>query len=176
MSSKVLIVAEHDGTKLNPSTAKCVACARGISGAEITVVVCAADAAAVAAQAAQLTGVTRVLTVENPANEHALGAVLAPQVVALAQDYTHVFAASTTFGKELMPRVAALLGSAQISDIMAVDSPNRFRRPIYAGNAIVTVETDPAAKVVGTVRSASFEAAPAGGSATIEKATLNVEL
>src|SRR6202035_1669215 len=170
MAAKVLIVAEHDGTKLNPSRARWVTCARGIQGAEIIVAVFAAKPDAVAAQAAQLTGVTRVLTVENPANEHALGAVLAPQVVALAQDYTHVFAASTTFGKDLMPRVAALLGAAQISDIMAVDSPNRFRRPIYAGNAIVTVETDPAAKVVGTVRSASFEAAASGGSAPIEKA------
>jgi electron transfer flavoprotein alpha subunit len=176
MAAKILIVAEHDGSKLNPSTAKSVTCARGIAGAEIVVAVFAAKPDAVAAQAAQLTGVTRVLTVENAANEHALAAVLAPQVVALAKDYTHVFTASTTFGKDLMPRVAALLGSAQISDIMAVDSPNRFRRPIYAGNAIVTVETGPAAKVVGTVRSASFEAAPAGGSAPIEKATLNVEL
>jgi electron transfer flavoprotein alpha subunit len=176
MAAKILIVAEHDGSKLNASTAKSVTCARGIEGAEIVVAVFAAKPDAVASQAAQVTGVTRVLTVENAANEHALAAVLAPQVVALAKDYTHVFAASTTFGKDLMPRVAALLGSAQISDIMAVDSANRFRRPIYAGNAIVTVETDPAAKVVGTVRSASFEAAPAGGSAPIEKATLDVEL
>ena len=104
----------------------------------------AADAAAVAAQAAQLAGVDRVLTVENPANEHALAAVLAPQVAALAKDFTHVLGPSTTFGKDLMPRVAALLGCAQISDIMAVESATRFRRPIYAGNAIVTVETDPA--------------------------------
>jgi len=176
MAAKVLIVAEHDGTKLNPSTAKSVTCARGIQGAEIIVAVFAAKPDAVAAQAAQLTGVTRVLTIENAANEHALAAVLAPQVVAVAKDCTHVFAASTTFGKDLMPRVAALLGAAQISDIMAVDSPNRFRRPIYAGNAIVTVETDPAGPIVGTVRSASFEAAATGGSAPVEKATLNVEL
>jgi electron transfer flavoprotein alpha subunit len=176
MSAKVLIVAEHDGTKLNPSTAKSVTCARGIQGAEIIVAVFAAKPDAVAAQAAQLAGVTRVLTVENAANEHALAVVLAPQVVALANDFTHVFAASTTFGKDLMPRVAALLGCAQISDIMAVDSDNRFRRPIYAGNAIVTVETDASAKIVGTVRSASFEAAPTGGSAPVEKASVNVEL
>ena len=176
MTAKVLIVAEHDGTKLNPSTAKSVTCARGIQGAEIIVAVFAAKPDAVAAQAAQLAGVTRVLTIENAANEHALAAVLAPQVVAVAKDCTHVLAASTTFGKDLMPRVAALLGTAQISDIMAVESANRFRRPIYAGNAIVTVETDPAATIVGTVRSASFEAAPTGGSAPIEKATVNVEL
>jgi electron transfer flavoprotein alpha subunit len=176
MAAKIFIVAEHDGAKLNPSTAKSVTCARGIQGAEIIIGVFAAKPDTVAAQAAQLTGVTRVLTIENAANEHALAAVLAPQVVALAKDYSHVFAASTTFGKDLMPRVAALLGTAQISDIMAVESANRFRRPIYAGNAIVTVETDPAAKIVGTVRSASFEAAPTGGSAPIEKAALNVEL
>lgn len=176
MAAKVLIVAEHDGTKLNPSTAKSVNCARGIQGAEIIVAVFAAKPDTVAAQAAQLAGVTRVITVENAANEHALAAVLAPQVVAVAKDCSHVFAASTTFGKDLMPRVAALLGTAQISDIMAVESANRFRRPIYAGNAIVTVETDPAGKIVGTVRSASFEAAPTGGSAPIEKATVNVEL
>jgi electron transfer flavoprotein alpha subunit len=176
MSAKILIVAEHDGTKLNPSTAKSVTCARGIQGAEIIVAVFAAAPDAVAAQAAQLSGVTRVLTVANAANEHALAAVLAPQVVALAKDCSHVFAASTTFGKDLMPRVAALLGTAQISDIMAVDGANRFRRPIYAGNAIVTVETDPASKIVGTVRSASFEAAATGGSAPVEKASVNVEL
>jgi electron transfer flavoprotein alpha subunit len=176
MAAKILIVAEHDGSRLNPSTAKSVTCASGIQGAEIVVAVFASSPDAVAAQAAQLKGVTRVLTVENPANEHALAAVLAPQIVELAKDYSHVFAASTTFGKDLMPRVAALLGTAQISDIMAVDGPHRFRRPIYAGNAIVTVETDAAAKIVGTVRSASFEAATTGGAAPIEKASVNVEL
>jgi electron transfer flavoprotein alpha subunit len=176
MSSKVLIVAEHDGAKLNPATAKCVTCARGIAGAEITVVVCAADAAAVAAQAAQLSGVSKVLTAENPVNAHLLSATVAPQIVALAGPYTHVLGPSTTFGKDLMPRIAALLDTAQVSDIMAVESPTRFRRPIYAGNAILTVEFESGAKVVGTVRSASFEAAPGGGSAPIEKASVNVEL
>lgn len=176
MSTKVLIVAEHDGAKLNPATAKCVTCARGIAGAEITVVVCAAEAAAVAAQAAQLTGVNRVLTVENPANAHLLSATLAPQIVALAGPFTHVFGPSTTFGKDLMPRIAALLGTAQVSDIMAAESPTRFRRPIYAGNAILTVEFEAGAKVVGTVRAASFEATPAGATAPIEKVEVNAEL
>lgn len=177
MAAKILIVAEHDGAKLNLATAKSVTCARGITGAEIVVAVFAAKPDAVATQAAQLTGVTRVLTIENPANEHALAAVLAPQVAALANDYSHVLAASTTFGKDLLPRVAALLGTAQISDIMAVEGANRFRRPIYAGNAIVTVEADSSAKVVGTVRSASFEAAASGGSAApIENVALSVEL
>jgi electron transfer flavoprotein alpha subunit len=176
VSTKVLIVAEHDGAKLNPSTAKCVTCARGITDAEITVVVCAADASAIAAQAAQLAGVTKVLTVENPANAHALAAVLAPQIVALAGPFTHVFGPSTTFGKDLMPRIAALLDTAQVSDIMAAESPTRFRKPIYAGNAILTVEIDGGAKIVGTVRTASFEAAANGGSAAIEKASVAADL
>ena len=176
MTSKVLIVAEHDGAKLNQATAKCVTCARGISGAEITVVVCATDAAAVAAQAAQLTGVTKVLMVENPVNAHLLSATVAPQIVALAGPFTHVFGPSTTFGKDLMPRIAALLDTAQVSDIMAVESATRFRRPIYAGNAILTVEVEGGAKVVGTVRAASFEAAATGGSAPIETASVSAEL
>jgi electron transfer flavoprotein alpha subunit len=176
VSAKILIVAEHDGARLNASTAKCVSCARALEGAEIVVAVCAADAAAVAAQAAQLAGVSRVLTVENLANVHALAAVLAPQLVALAGPFTHVLGPSTTFGKDLMARVAGLLDVPQISDIMAIDGPSRFRRPIYAGNAILTVELAGEGKVVGTVRTASFEAAATGGSAPIEKATINVEL
>ncbi len=176
MGAKVLVVAEHDGAKLNPSTARSVSCARGIPGAEIVVAVCAADAGAVAAQVAQLAGVNRVVKVEDPANAHALGAVLAPQIAALAADYSHILGPSTTFGKDLMPRVAALLDSPQISDIMAVESAHRFRRPVYAGNAIVTVECDPAGKIVGTVRTASFEASGTGGAAPIESATLSVEL
>src|SRR5262249_49840106 len=115
--SKILIVAEHDGAHLNPSTAKCVTCAQGLGGAEITIAIFAADGAAVAAEAAKLTGVTKVLRVDNAANAHAVAAVIAPQVAALAQPYSHVFGPSTTFGKDLMPRVAALLDSAQISDV-----------------------------------------------------------
>jgi len=176
VSARVLIVAEHDGAKLNPSTAKCVSCARALADAQITVAVCAADAAAVAAQAAQLAGVSRVLTLENPANAHALAAVLAPQIAAIAGPYTHLLGPSTTFGKDLMARIAGLLEAPQVSDIMAIESPTRFRRPIYAGNAILTVESDGAAKLVGTVRIASFEAAGGGGAAPIEKAVVNVAL
>jgi electron transfer flavoprotein alpha subunit len=176
VSARILIVAEHDGTKLNLSTAKCVTCACGITGAEIDVAVLAADAGAVASQAARLKGVSRVLTVENPANAHLIAAVLAPQVTRLADDYSHVFGPSTTFGKDLIPRVAALLDAAQVSDIMAVEAPRRFRRPIYAGNAIVTVEVEETSKVVGTVRTASFEAAPSAGAAPIESAAVQVDL
>jgi len=176
VSARILIVAEHDGSKLNPATAKCVSCAGALAGAEITVVVCALEAAAVAAQAARLAGVSRVLTVENPANAHPLAAVLAPQLAALAGGFTHVLGPSTTFGKDLMARLAGLLEAPQVSDIMAIESPTRFRRPIYAGNAILSVEASGAAVVVGTVRIASFETAPSGGTATIEKAAVNVAL
>jgi electron transfer flavoprotein alpha subunit len=176
MSAKILIVAEHDGARLNPSTAKCVSCAKSIEGAEIVVAVCAADAAAVASQAAQLQGVSRVLKVENAANAHLLAAVVAPQVAALAKDCSHVLGPSTTFGKDVMPRIAALLDTVQISDIMAVESATRFRRPIYAGNAIVTVEVEPGTQVVGTVRVASFEATPTGGSAPVESAQVAAEI
>jgi electron transfer flavoprotein alpha subunit len=176
VSAAILIVAEHDGTRLNVSTARCVSCARALSGAEITVAVCAADASQVAAQAAQLEGVARVLTVENPANAHALAAVLAPQIVALAGPFALVLGPSTTYGKDLMARVAGLLGAPQVSDIMAIESATRFRRPVYAGNAILTVEAAGAAKVIGTVRMASFEAAGGGGAAAIDKAAVNVEL
>ena len=174
--AKVLIVAEHDGAKLNVSTAKCVSCARAIPGAEITVVVCAADGAALSTQAAQLAGVSRVLRVDNPANAHALAAVLAPQIAALAGPYSHLLGPSTTFGKDLMARISGLLEAPQISDIMAVESATRFRRPVYAGNAILTVDVQGGAKVVGTVRTASFEAAAGGGSAPVEITAVQVEL
>jgi electron transfer flavoprotein alpha subunit len=176
VSNRVLIVAEHDGTKLNPSTARCVTCARALPQPEIVVAVLAADAGSVSTQAGALQGVTRVLRVDHPANEHALAATWAPQVVALAPGYTHVLGPSTTFGKDLMPRVAALLGVPQVSDVMAVEGAQKFRRPAYAGNAILTVETPAGSPVVATVRVASFEAAATGGSAPIEPVKLSAEL
>jgi electron transfer flavoprotein alpha subunit len=174
--SKILIVAEHDGAKLNPSTLKCVACAAKVPGASVDVAVLAADSAAVAAQAAGIAGVGKVIAVDNAANKEPLAAVLAPQVAKLAAGYTHVFGPSTTFGKDLMPRVAALLGVGQVSDIMAVEGAHRFKRPIYAGNAVLTVDVPTDAKVVATVRVASFEAAATGGSAAVEKADPGVAL
>jgi len=174
--AKILIVAEHSGGKLNQATAKCVTCASKIEGAEIDVAVFATSAGDIATQAAAIKGVTRVLTVDNPANAEPLAAVLAPQVAALAANYTHVLAPSTTFGKDLLPRVAALLDVGQLSDVMAVEGAYRFRRPIYAGNAIISVEAPQDKKVVATVRTASFEAAPAGGSASIEAANVAVDV
>jgi electron transfer flavoprotein alpha subunit len=175
--SKILILAEHDGKTINPATLKCVTCAKAIPDALITVAVFGDDTAGVAAQAAAIAGVATVLRIDRAENAHPLAAVLAPQVAALAADYTHVFGPSTSFGKDLMPRVAALLGVPQVSDLMAVVNAHCFRRPIYAGNAIITVEADPARKLVATVRVASFEAAAAtGGSAAIEPKTLEVTL
>ena len=164
----VLIVGEHDGRQLGEATARCVRCAQAIEGASIDVALFGTQLQAIAAQAAQLQGVARVLSFDTPGNQHALAAVLAPQVAALAGGYSHVFTASTTFGKDLLPRVAALLDQPMISDIMAVESPTRFRRPIYAGNAIVTVEAVDAAPVLGTVRIASWETVARSGSAAIE--------
>jgi len=174
--SRVLIVAEHDGAKLSPSIARCVACAGKVPGAEVTIAVFAADAAAVAAQAAAIAGVAKVLKVEHAGNAHPVAAIIAPQVAALASGYTHVFGPSTTFGKDLMPRVAALIDAPQVSDLMAVESATRFKRPTYAGNAITTVEVEAGVTIVATVRVASFTAAGAGGSAAIESATVAAEL
>ncbi len=173
---KILIIGEHDGKTLNPATAKCVTCAKAIPDSEITIALLGADTASVAAQAAALSAVKSVLRVDRAENAHPLAATFAPQIVALAAEYSHLFGPSTSFGKDLMPRVAALLGVPQVSDLMAVESAYRFRRPIYAGNAIVTVEADASRKLVATVRVASFEAAGTGGSAAIDSKSLNVAL
>ncbi len=174
--SKVLIIAEHDGETLNPSTPKCVSCASEIDGAEIDIAVFAKSGDVVATEAATIEGVSRVLVIENDANDHALAAVLAPQIVSLAGDYTHIFGPSTTFGKDLMPRVAALLDVNQLSDIMEVLGPRSFKRPIYAGNAIITVDVPDGVTIVATVRTASYQAAGTGGSAAIEKVGVDAEL
>ena len=174
--SKVLIVAEHLDGKLNASTAKCVSAAQALDPDSIDIVVLAADPAPIAAEAAQIAGVARVLTVTNAANANAIAQVLAPQAAQLAAGYTHVFGPSTTFGKDLMPCVAALLGTAQVSDVMAVESSHVFKRPIYAGNAIVTVEAPHDHAVVATVRTASWPEAARGGSAAIEAVSVDAAL
>lgn len=169
MTYRALVVAEHAGAGLSPATAKTLACVAALGDVETAVVVFADDAAAVAGQAAALEGVSRVLTVEHPAHRHPLAAMIAPQLAELAAGFSHVFAPATTFGKDLLPRVAALLGTVQISDVMAVESGKRFKRPIYAGNAIATVEVD-ADPVCATVRVSSFQAVGAGErEATIER-------
>jgi electron transfer flavoprotein alpha subunit len=159
--SSVLVVAEHDARGVSPATARTLRCAAAIPDARITVVVFAADGTAIAEQVAALDGVSRVLLVNEPAHAEPLAALIAPQLEELAAGYTHVLGPATTFGKDLLPRVAALLGVAQVSDVMAVETPTCFRRPIYAGNAVATVEVT-ALPVVATVRIASFQAVGAG--------------
>jgi electron transfer flavoprotein alpha subunit len=172
----VLLVAEHDGCDLNPSTARCVSCAASFAGDAVDIAVFADDGQGVAEQAAALAGVREVLLIDRAENSQQLAAVLAPQVTALSADYSHVLGPSTTFGKDLMPRIAALLGVGQLSDIMAAETPYRFERPIYAGNAIVNVEADPETKLVATVRTASYPLANTGGSAQIAARALDVDL
>jgi len=174
--SKVLVIAELDGHKLNTSTAKCIACASKLAANSIDVIVLSDRCGEASAAAASISGVTRVLTVEAAHNQHPLAAVLAPQIAAVAADYDYVFGPSTTFGKDLVPRVAALLHVGQVSDIMAVESPRSFIRPIYAGNALLTVEVPAGKKIVGTVRTASWKEAPSGGSAAIESISVAAEI
>ena len=174
--SKILIIGQQADGKLSSSIAKVVTAAKLIGG-DIEVAVFAKDGSAAAAEAAKLDGVTKVLQIDRPENDHGLAAVLAPQVVELAKKgYTHVFAPGTTFGKDLLPRVAAKLGVQQVSDVMAVHGPTSFDRPIYAGNAIVTVEAPAAPAVVATIRLASFSAVGSSGSAAVEKVTVEATL
>ena len=174
--SRVLVVAEHLGGKLNASTAKCVSAALALQAESIDIAVFSDDPAVVAAQAAQIAGVNKVLSVANPANTNAIAQVQAPQIAQMATSYSHVFGPSTTFGKDVMPCVAALLGVSQVSDVMAVEGSHTFKRPIYAGNAIVTVEAPTDRPVVATIRSASWPEAAAGGRAVIENVSLDVLL
>ena len=175
--SKILVIAEHLHGKLNPATARAVSAAIAVEPDAIDVLVLADNVDAIAAEAATIEGVSRVLTVGRPENAHALAAVLAPQVAKAAAGYSHVFAPSTTFGKDLAPRVAALLGVAQVSDVMSVEGAHTFKRPIYAGNAIVTVEATPEHTVVATIRTASWSAAAAGTqSAPIEALSVDATL
>ena len=173
--NRTLIIAEHDGASLNAATAKTLSAAQAI-GHPVDIAVLAADAGAIAAEAAQLSGVERVLVVERAENAHPLAAVLAPQIAALAADYSHLLMPSTTYGKDVLPRAAALLAAPQVSDIMEVIDPHTFRRPIYAGNIITTVKAPADSLVVGTVRVASFAEAESGGNAEIVAMSLEVEL
>lgn len=173
--SKILIVADHADGKLNTGMAKVAAAAQAIGG-DIDVVVFSDSGKAVAEQAAKINGVAKVLTADNAANANLMGAVLAPQVVELVKGgYTHVLFAGNALGKDTAPRVAALLGVPQVSDVMAVHGANSFDRPTYAGNAITTVET-PDGVVVATVRLASFDAVADDGSAAVESVSVSASL
>jgi electron transfer flavoprotein alpha subunit len=175
--SKILVIAEHLDGKLNPSTARAVSAALAIKPEAVDVIVLSDKVDALATEAAKIEGVARVLTVARSENAHPLAAVLAPQIAKASAGYSHVFAPSTTFGKDIAPRVAALLGVAQVSDVMSVEDSHTFKRPIYAGNAIITVQADAASAVVATIRTASWPAAPNGANAApIEALSLDVAL
>ncbi|HVI53976.1 MAG TPA: electron transfer flavoprotein subunit alpha/FixB family protein [Luteibacter sp.] len=174
--SKILVIAEHLDGKLNGATARAVSAAVAAKPESIDVIVLSDAPDTVAAEAAKIDGVSKVLTVARAENAHTLAAILAPQIAKAAAGYSHVFAPSTTFGKDLAPRVAALLGVSQVSDVMSVEGAHSFKRPIYAGNAIVTVEVDAASTVVATIRTASWPAAASNGNAPVEALTVDAAL
>jgi electron transfer flavoprotein alpha subunit len=161
-----LLLAEHDNKTLKDSTNKALTAAKAL-GAEVHVLVAGGGCKAVADAAAKLDGVGKVLLADAPAYEHALAEPLAALIVSLAPNYDAIVAAATTNGKNVMPRVAALLDVMQVSEVSKVLAPDTFERPTYAGNAIQTVKSKDAKKVI-TVRTSTFQAAGEGGSAAVE--------
>ncbi|AHK42230.1 electron transfer flavoprotein, alpha subunit [Ensifer adhaerens OV14] len=162
----ILLLADHDGSHLSDQTAKALTAAAKIGG-DVHVLVAGAGAKAAADQAAKLSGVAKVLVAEDASLANNLAEPLAALIVSLSGNYDTILAAATSVGKNVLPRVAALLDVAQVSEITEVVSSDTFKRPIYAGNAIQTVQTTEAKKVI-TVRTASFASAAEGGSASIE--------
>ncbi|QOW49142.1 MULTISPECIES: FAD-binding protein [unclassified Acinetobacter] len=163
----ILVIAEHDNKALNGATLNVVAAAQKIGG-DITVLVAGSGAQAVVDQAAKVAGVSKVLLADDAAYANQLAENVAKLVASIGAGYTHILAASTTTGKNVLPRAAALLDVSMITDIIAVEGPKTFKRPIYAGNAIATVESGESV-VVATVRGTAFDAvASEGGSAAVE--------
>ncbi|MBB2684077.1 UNVERIFIED_ORG: electron transfer flavoprotein alpha subunit [Rhizobium etli] len=162
----ILLLADHDGNHLSDQTAKALTAASQI-GSDVHILVAGKAAKAAADQAAKLSGVSKVLLAESDALANNLAEPLADLIVSLAGSYDTIVSAATSVGKTVLPRVAALIDVAQVSEIIEVVSPDTFKRPIYAGNAIQTVQASDAKKVI-TVRTASFASAAEGGSATVE--------
>ncbi len=163
----ILVLAEHDNAVLRPATLNTVTAAEAL-GDDIHLLVAGADCAAVAQEGAKVAGVTKVLHADAAIYGHDLAENLAPLIVKLAPGYSHILAAATTYGKNVTPRAAALLDVQQISDISGIESADTFVRPIYAGNALATVQSSDSVKLI-TVRATAFEAAAAeGGSAPVE--------
>ena len=170
-----LVIAEHDNASLKGATLNTVAAAAKCGG-DVHVLVAGGGCGAVAQAAAQIAGVTKVLLADAPQFANGLAENVAAQVVALAGGYSHILAPATASGKNILPRVAALLDSQQISEIISVESPDTFVRPIYAGNALATVQSSDAKKVI-TVRTTGFDAVAAtGGSATVENVTATADV
>ncbi|MCE2831876.1 MAG: FAD-binding protein [Oxalobacteraceae bacterium] len=162
-----LVIAEHDNASLKASTLNTVTAASQCA-ADIHVLIAGHHCEAAAAAAAQIAGVSKVIVADNAAFADGLAENVAAQALSIAKQYTHVLAPATAYGKNILPRVAACLDVGQISEITKVDAPDTFERPIYAGNAIATVQSIDPIKVI-TVRATGFDAAAAGGSAAIEK-------
>jgi electron transfer flavoprotein alpha subunit len=162
-----LVIAEHDNASLKASTLNTVTAASQCA-ANIHVLIAGHNCDAAAAAAAQIAGVSKVIVADNAAFADGLAENVAAQALSIAKQYTHVLAPATAYGKNILPRVAACLDVGQISEITKVDAPDTFERPIYAGNAIATVQSIDPIKVI-TVRATGFDAAAAGGSAAIEK-------
>ena len=162
-----LVIAEHDNASLKASTLNTITAASQCA-ADIHVLVAGHNCDAAAAAAAQIAGVSKVIVADNAAFADGLAENVAAQALSIAKQYTHVLAPATAYGKNILPRVAACLDVGQISEITKVDAPDTFERPIYAGNAIATVQSIDPIKVI-TVRATGFDAAAAGGSAAIEK-------
>jgi len=164
---QTLVIAEHDNQTLKPATLHAIGAATQL-GFPITILVAGYQCANIAQAAAKIAGVTAVLHADDAAYTHGLPEALTPLLVATAKNYSHVLAAATAAGKNLLPRIAALLDVAQISEITAIQSADTFVRPIYAGNALATVQSGDAVKII-TVRATAFPAAAAtGGNATIQ--------
>lgn len=161
-----LLIADHDNLALNDPTLRAISAATGL-GAAVHVLVAGSGTADVAAHAAKITGVEKVLHADAAAFDHLLAEPMAALIVSLASDYTALVAPNTTNGKNIMPRVAALLDVMQVSDITAIISADTFERPIYAGNAIQTVQSNDVTKVI-TIRTAAFAVAEEGGAAFVE--------
>lgn len=153
--NKILVIAEHAGGELNTSTARAVACAKAIGG-DVTVITLTTGDNGPAEQAAVIAGVNSVINLTDGSNENAIAALQAPQLAKAVDGYSHVLAPNSTFGKDLMPRLAALLDVPMVTDVMAVTDERTFDRPIYAGNAITTVKVPTGVAVVATVRCASW--------------------
>ena len=162
---KILVLAEHDNQSLKPETNKLVDAASQLGG-NVEVLVAGHNVTAVAQAASTLTGVQQVLVADAEQYNHQLAENITPLVLSIAKDYTHVLAAATTTGKNVMPRVAASLDVSQLSDIIAVVSSDTFKRPIYAGNAIATVQSEETLKII-TVRTSAFDAVANNGTASI---------
>jgi electron transfer flavoprotein alpha subunit len=164
-----LVIAEHDNASLKGSTLNTITAAVQCGG-DVHVLVAGHDCAAAAKAAAQVAGVAKVLVAEGTQFAHGLAENVAEQALAIASSYSHILAPATAYGKNILPRVAAKLDVGQISEITRVDAPDTFERPIYAGNAIAIVQSTESIKVI-TVRTTGFDAAGAGGSASVENIT-----